>query len=233
MAAARLASAHAGSSRRRGAGGLARRPQCSLSVRRPDHRRAPGRSPTGKGRQREKPRRGEAGFLRGRSIGGDFDRRLYEHRPRGAVLVPRQHRRASVEPAVRRRGFGAAGLVRSGSVVGAGRFPQAATLAEWPTVGRSRRRPIAVRQSQRLPERRTQPLLAIYDIQLAAALGITTGFAAIGLTGYTMTPNQAAPSQIIQEMSPASKRSIQAGSWWTACRTSPPAPSSSPCQRVG
>ena len=37
----RMAPAHAGTPRRRGTGGLARRPQCGLSARRPDDRRAP------------------------------------------------------------------------------------------------------------------------------------------------------------------------------------------------
>ena len=47
------------------------------------------------------------------------------------------------------------------------------------------------------PSEGPNPYWPIYDIQLAAALGIITVYAAIGLTGYTMTPNQAAPSQII------------------------------------
>jgi hypothetical protein len=34
---------------------------------------------------------------------GDFDRRLYKHRPRRAVPLARQHHSATVEPAVRRR----------------------------------------------------------------------------------------------------------------------------------
>jgi hypothetical protein len=41
------------------------------------------------------------------------------------------------------------------------------------------------------------PYWPINDIQLAAALGITTVFADIPLTGFTMTPNPRAPSQII------------------------------------
>jgi hypothetical protein len=53
------------------------------------------------------------------------------------------------------------------------------------------------------------PYWPIYDIQLAATLGITTVFAAIGLTGFTMTPNQAAPSQIIRNV--ASVQALDSG----------------------
>jgi hypothetical protein len=41
------------------------------------------------------------------------------------------------------------------------------------------------------------PYWPIYDVQLTAALGITTVFAAIALSGSTMKPNPEAPEQII------------------------------------
>jgi hypothetical protein len=44
------------------------------------------------------------------------------------------------------------------------------------------------------------PYWPINDIQLAAALGITTVFAAIPLAEFTMTPNPRAPSQIIRNV---------------------------------
>jgi hypothetical protein len=44
------------------------------------------------------------------------------------------------------------------------------------------------------------PYWPINDIQLAAALGITTVFAAIPLAEFTMTPNSAAPSEIIRNV---------------------------------
>lgn len=44
------------------------------------------------------------------------------------------------------------------------------------------------------------PVWPINDIQLAAALGITTVFAAIPLTGLTMAPNLQAPGQIIENV---------------------------------
>jgi hypothetical protein len=47
------------------------------------------------------------------------------------------------------------------------------------------------------PDQGAGPYWPINDIQLAAALGITTVFAAIPLAEYTMTPNPRAPSQII------------------------------------
>jgi hypothetical protein len=50
------------------------------------------------------------------------------------------------------------------------------------------------------PTEKPGPFWPINDIQLAAALGITTVFAAIPLAAFTMTPNPQAPSQIISNV---------------------------------
>jgi hypothetical protein len=50
------------------------------------------------------------------------------------------------------------------------------------------------------PNQTPGPYWPINDIQLAAALGITTVFAAIDLGGSTMTPNPQAPRQIIRNV---------------------------------
>jgi hypothetical protein len=50
------------------------------------------------------------------------------------------------------------------------------------------------------PDEKPGPVWPINDIQLAAALGITTVFAAISLTAFTMTPNPQAPNQIISNV---------------------------------
>jgi len=55
------------------------------------------------------------------------------------------------------------------------------------------------------PDQGPGPFWPINDVQLAAALGITTVFAAIPLGAFKMKPNPAAPSQIIQNV-----RTIQA-----------------------
>jgi hypothetical protein len=55
------------------------------------------------------------------------------------------------------------------------------------------------------PDQGSGPYWPIYDIQLAAALGITTVFAAIPLGGIRMNPNPDAPSRIIRHV-----RAVQA-----------------------
>jgi hypothetical protein len=50
------------------------------------------------------------------------------------------------------------------------------------------------------PDQGPGPFWPINDIQLAAALGISTVFAAIPLGGFTMQPNPDAPSLIIQDV---------------------------------
>lgn len=59
------------------------------------------------------------------------------------------------------------------------------------------------------PHQGTGPHWPINDIQLAAALGITTVFAAIGLSDFTMRPNPRAPSQIIGSV--ASVQALDSG----------------------
>lgn len=55
------------------------------------------------------------------------------------------------------------------------------------------------------PDQGPGPYWPINDIQLAAALGITTVFAAIPLSGFVMKPSRRAPRQIIEHV-----RSVQA-----------------------
>jgi hypothetical protein len=55
------------------------------------------------------------------------------------------------------------------------------------------------------PDQGPGPYWPINDVQLAAAVGITTVFAAISLVGFTMRPHRKAPRQIVEHV-----RSIQA-----------------------
>ncbi len=59
------------------------------------------------------------------------------------------------------------------------------------------------------------PYWPIYDIQLAAALGITTVFAAIGLSSASMAPNPNAPNQIVGKHLECTGVGSWAGSWST------------------